>query len=187
MIIHPISQPAAYIIPQGWHAVTDLLALNGVRMRRLLHDTTITVEVYHIAGFESYPRAYEKHHKNTAIKVTTDQEPIHFLKGDYVIGTDQPARRFLVEMLEPTGEDSYFAWNFFDAILQQKEGYSDYRWEDVAEVWIKDHPEVMTALEEKKKSDSAFARNARAQLNFVYHRSPWYEPAHLRYPVYRLK
>jgi len=179
--------PAAYIIPQGWHAVTDLLALNGVRMRRLVHDTTITVEVDHIAGFESYPRAYEKHHKNTAVKVTTDQEPIHFLKGDYIIGTDQPARRFLVEMLEPTGEDSYFAWNFFDAILQQKEGYSDYRWEDVAEVWIKDHPEVMTALEEKKKSDSAFARNTRAQLNFVYHRSPWYEPAHLRYPVYKLK
>lgn len=179
--------PAAYIIPQGWWAVTDLLALNGVRMRRLHRDTTIMVEVYHIAGFESYPRAYEKHHKNTAIKVTTDQEPIHFLKGDYIVGTDQPARRFLVEMLEPTGEDSYFAWNFFDAILQQKEGYSDYRWEDVAEVWIKDHPDVMAALEEKKKSDSAFARNGRAQLNFVYHRSPWYEPAHLRYPVYRLQ
>jgi hypothetical protein len=179
--------PAAYVIPQGWRAVTDLLALNGVRMRRLLHDTLMTVETYHIAGFESYPRAYEKHHKNTAIKVTTDQEPIHFLKGDYIITTDQPARRFLVEMLEPTAEDSYFAWNFFDAILQQKEGYSDYRWEDVAEVWIKDHPDVMAALEEKKKSDSAFARNGRAQLNFVYHRSPWYEPAHLRYPVYRLQ
>jgi hypothetical protein len=179
--------PAAYVIPQGWWTVTDLLALNGVRMRRLLHDTTMTVETYHIAGFESYPRAYEKHHKNTAIKVSTDQEAIHFLKGDYVISTDQPARRFLVEMLEPTGEDSYFAWNFFDAILQQKEGYSDYRWEDVAKVWIRDHPDVMTALEEKKRSDSAFAHNARAQLNFVYHRSPWYEPAHLRYPVYRLK
>src|SRR6185312_4690077 len=38
--------PAAYVIPQGWHAVTDLLALNGVRMRRLLHDTLMTVETY---------------------------------------------------------------------------------------------------------------------------------------------
>jgi len=179
--------PAAYVIPQGWHAVIDLLTLNGVRMRRLSHDSVFMVEAYHIADFQSYPRAYEKHHKNTAIKVTADRESIHFLKGDYVISTDQPARRFLVEMLEPTGEDSYFAWNFFDAILQQKEGYSDYRWEDVAEVWIKDHPEVLGALEEKKKTDTAFARNARAQLAFVYRRSPWYEPAHLRYPVYRIK
>jgi hypothetical protein len=179
--------PAAYVIPQGWHAVTDLLTLNGVRMRRLSHDSTMVVETYHIAEFQSYPRAYEKHHKNTAVKVTADQESIRFLKGDYVISTDGRGRRFLVEMLEPTGEDSYFAWNFFDAILQQKEGYSDYRWEDVAEVWIKDHPEVLSALEEKKKTDTAFARNARAQLAFVYRRSPWYEPAHLRYPVYRVK
>ena len=181
-----VTVPAAYIIPQGWHAVTDLLAFNGVRMRRLQHDTRIAVETYHIADYQRYPRAYEKHHKNTTVKVTTDRESIPFLKGDLIVSTDQPARRFLVEMLEPTGEDSYFAWNFFDAILQQKEGYSDYRWEDVAEVWIKDHPEVRNALEEEKRKDSAFARNARAQLNFVYRRSPYYEPAHLRYPVYRV-
>jgi len=178
--------PKAYVIPQGWHAVVDLLQLNGVRMRRLTEDTTITVEVYHIADYKSYPRAYEKHHKNTATQVRADQESIHFLKGDYVVTTDQPARRFLVEMLEPTGEDSYFAWNFFDAILQQKEGYSAYRWEDVAGEWLKEHPDVRQQLDQKRKADSAFAKNARAQLEFVYQHSPYYEPAHLRYPVYRV-
>lgn len=178
--------PRAYIIPQGWHAVVDLLQLNDVRMRRLEKDSTMTVETYHIADYKSFPRAYEKHHKNTGIRVRADQETIHFLKGDYVIATDQPARRFLVEMLEPTGEDSYFAWNFFDAILQQKEGYSGYRWEDVAGDWLKSHPDVRRQLEQKREADSLFARNARAQLEFVYTHSPYYEPAHLRYPVYRL-
>ena len=181
-----VGAPAAYIIPQGWHDVIDLLRLNGVRMRQLMRDSTISVEVYHIADYKSYPRAYEKHHKNTAIKVSMDRERIAFLRGDYVIGTDQPARRFLVEMLEPTGEDSYFAWNFFDAILQQKEGYSAYRWEDVAEGWLKEHPEVRQALEDKRRSDTAFAQNAAQQLAFVYRHSPYYEPAHLRYPVYRV-
>jgi len=33
---------------------------------------------------------------------------------------------------EPQGEDSYFAWNFFDPILGQKEGCSDYAFEDIA-------------------------------------------------------
>jgi len=178
--------PLAYVIPQGWHEVVDLLRLNGVRVRQLTQDSTVSVEVYHIADFKSYPRAYEKHHKNTGTKVSTDREEIHFLRGDYVIGTDQPARRFLVEMLEPTGEDSYFAWNFFDAILQQKEGYSAYRWEDVAEGWLKEHPEVRQALEDKRRSDTAFAQNAVQQLAFVYRHSPYYEPAHLRYPVYRV-
>ena len=178
--------PSAYIIPQGWHAVTDLLELNGVAMRRLTKDSVIKVTAYHIADFQSSPRPYEKHHKNSGARVVSDKESIKFLRGDYVISTNQPTRRFLVEMLEPTGDDSYFAWNFFDAILQQKEGYSAYRWEDVAGPWLAEHPEVKALLEEKKTSDSAFAHHPSAQLDFVYKHSPWYEPAHLRYPVYRL-
>jgi hypothetical protein len=181
-----VAIPAAYLVPQGWHDVVDLLQLNGVKMRRLAHDSTVVVEVYHIADYKSAPRAYEKHHKNTAIKVVRSRDSIRLLKGDYVIPTDQPARRFLVEMLEPTGEDSYFAWNFFDAILQEKEGYSAYRWEDVAEQWLKEHPDLRQLLEERKNTDSVFAHSASQQLNFVYRHSPYYEPAHMRYPVFRL-
>ena len=178
--------PAAYLIPQGWHAVVELLQLNGVRMRRLSADSTVWVEVYHIADYKSAGRAYEKHHKNTAIGVTASRDSVRLHRGDYLIPTDQNGRRFLVEMLEPTGEDSYFAWNFFDAILQQKEGYSAYRWEDVAERWLKDHPALREELEAKRKADPAFAQDARQQLNFVYRHSPYYEPEHLRYPVYRI-
>jgi hypothetical protein len=178
--------PKAYIIPQGWHAVTDLLELNGVHMRRLVHDSMINVETYRIEDYKASPRAYEKHHVNSGVKVSASRGSMRFLKGDFVIPTDQAAKRFLVEMLEPTGADSYFAWNFFDAILQQKEGYSAYRWEDVAAAWLKDHPELREKLNEKKRTDSVFGRSARAQLDFVYKNSPYYEPAHMRYPVYRV-
>ena len=178
--------PKAYMIPQGWHAVIDLLELNGVRLQRLTKDTLMEVDAYHIDDYKSYPRAYEQHHKNTGVKVSTVREPIQFLRGDYRVPTDQAARRFLVEMLEPTGDDSYFSWNFFDAILQQKEGYSAYRWEDLAATWLKEHPGVREKLEEKKRTDTTFAQNAEAQLDFVYKHSPYYEPAHLRYPVYRV-
>jgi hypothetical protein len=181
-----VSVPEAYLIPQGWHDVIELLQLNGVRMRRLGADSTVGVEVYHIADYTSAGRAYEKHHKNTAIRVTVSRDTVRLRRGDYVIPTDQDARRFLVEMLEPTGEDSYFAWNFFDAILQQKEGYSAYRWEDVAEQWLTDHPALREELEAKRKADPAFAKDARQQLNFVYRHSPYYEPEHMRYPVYRI-
>ena len=181
-----IKAPKAYLIPQGWHEVIDLLKLNGVRMERLLKDSVIAVEAYHIESYKSYPRAYEKHHKNTDVKVSSGIQSLSFLKGDYIIPTDQPFKRFLVEMLEPTGDDSYFAWNFFDAILQQKEGYSDYRWEDVAALYLSQHPELRARLEEKKTQDTHFAGSASAQLEFVYKNSPYYEPAHMRYPVYRL-
>jgi hypothetical protein len=181
-----VTAPKAYIIPQGWHDVIDLLKLNGVQMQQLKNDTNINVEVYHIDEYKSSPRAYEKHHKNSDVKISASNQSIHFLKGDYIIPTNQTAKRFLIEMLEPTGDDSYFSWNFFDAVLQEKEGYSDYRWEDVAAEYLKTNPDLKNKLEEKKKQDSNFAKNSSAQLNFVYKNSPYYEPAHLRYPVYRL-
>lgn len=178
--------PAAYIIPQGWWEVIELLKLNGVQMQRFTKDTLIDVEAYHIDDYKSAPRPYEKHHKNSGVKVSVMNQKIRFLKGDYIIYVDQPANRYLVEMLEPTGDDSFFAWNFFDGILQQKEGYSDYRWDDLAAEVLKKNPALKTRLEEKKKTDEKFAANSSAQLDFIYKNSSYYEPGHNRYPVYRL-
>jgi hypothetical protein len=181
-----ISAPTAYIIPQGWYSVIDLLKLNGVAYTQIKKDTIIEVEAYHIDEYKSLPRPYEKHHKNSGVKCSVIKQPIRFLKGDYVIPLNQTANRYIIEMLEPTGDDSFFAWNFFDAILQQKEGYSDYRWEDVAAEVIKNNPALKQKLEEKKASDPKFAANSSAQLDFIYKNSPYYEPGHNRYPVYRL-
>jgi hypothetical protein len=181
-----VVKPRAYIIPQGWWNAIDLLRINGVALKRLAADTTITVECYHIDDYKSLPRPYEKHHRNYDVKLGAQTQSILFLKGDYIVYTGQPNDRYIVETLEPLADDSFFSWNFFDAVLQQKESYSDYRWEDVAETYIQQHPEIKQQLEEKKKSDAKFAASADAQLAFVYKLSPYYEPAHLRYPVYRL-
>jgi hypothetical protein len=180
-----VTKPGAYIIPQGWYQVIDLLKLNKVKMQRFTKDTIITVGTYRIEDYQTRNRAYEKHYPHSNTRVSSNNQKIQFLKGDYIIYTGQRADRFLVEMLEPTGDDSYFAWNFFDAILQQKEGYSDYRWEDVAAQYLEEHPELRRELEERKKVDKGLV-SASAQLEFVYKRSPYYEPAHLRYPVFRL-
>lgn len=181
-----VKKPKAYIIPQGWHAVIDLLNLNQVTMQRLSKDSIIEVEAYRIEEYKTSPRVFEKHYRQGSIKTSSSNQKIKFLKGDYIINTGQIADRFLVETLEPLGDDSYFSWNFFDAILQQKEGYSAYRWEDAAAQYLNERPELRAKLEEKKKADSKFAASAAEQLDFVYKNSPWYEPAHLRYPIYRL-
>ncbi len=123
---------------------------------------------------------------NSNVEVSTTTQKIHFRKGDYYIPMNQEANRFLMEVLEPQMEDSYFAWNFFDPILGQKEGYSSYAFEETAADYLKKHPEVRKLLEEKKKTDSSFANSGSAQLNFVFQHSPYYEPDHLRYPVYRV-
>lgn len=181
-----VKTPSAYIIPQGWWAVTELLSLNNVKMHRLSKDTVIEVETYRIENHSSSPRAIEKHHINSVIEMTTRIIRKAFRKGDWFIPMDQTANRFLVETLEPDAPDSYFTWNFFDAILMQKEGFSAYSFEDTAAEWLKSNPQVAEALERKRKTDTSFAGNGSAQLDFIFKNSPFYEPDHLQYPVFRV-
>ena len=182
-----IQKPKAYIIPQGWWKVIDLLKANKVQMTQLKKDTTIEVEVYRIDDYKTAPRQFEMHHLNSEVKTSTTNKQMKFRKGDYYIPLNQAANRFLIETLEPTAADSYFAWNFFDGILGQKEGFSGYSFEDIAADYLKTNPELKTKLAQRVATDTAFAKNGRAQLNFVYENSPWTEPDYLRYPVYRVK
>lgn len=181
-----VEKPKAYLIPQGWWKVIERLQANGVQMRRLSTDTSIEVEVYKIETYQSGARPYEGHHINNNVKVSKSIKTIGFRKGDYYIPLNQTANRFLMETLEPQAEDSYFAWNFFDPILGQKEGYSDYHFEDIAAEYLKNNPELQSKLEQRRATDSAFAKSGGAQLNFVFRNSPWFEPAYLEYPVYRV-
>jgi hypothetical protein len=181
-----VHKPKAYLIPQGWQKVIELLEVNAVQLVRLEKDSIMTVEAYHIDDYKTSSRVFEKHYRHSDLKFSTQSVKIFCRKGDFIVPTGQSADRFLVETLEPISDDSYFSWNFFDAILQQKEGYSNYRWEDVAANFLSEHPDLQLQLDEKKKGDLKFAASANAQLDFVYKHSPYYEPAHLRYPIYRL-
>lgn len=180
-----IVKPMAYIIPQGWWKVIDLLKLNRVNMQQLKQDTMIEVEVYKITEYKAAPRKFEMHHLNSDVKLSATMEKVQFRKGDWYLPMNQMGNRFIASVLEPQMEDSYFTWNFFDGILNQKEGYSAYVFEDIAADYLKKNPALKVMLETKKQSDTTFAKNGSAQLNFVFQNSPWYEPAHMRYPVYR--
>lgn len=181
------SRPDVYIIPQAWKEVIDRLRLNGVLMKQMVKDTVIYCDGYYIASYETSKSPYEGHYVHSNIRVTPVKKiQRKFYKGDYWIETAQPAARYLVEVLDPQCDDSFFAWGFFDAILQQKEWYSDYVFEDVAEELLKTDPELKRKLEDRKKLDPSFAGNPRAQILFIYRNSPYYEKSHNLYPVGRL-
>jgi hypothetical protein len=181
-----VEKPRAYIIPQGWWKVIDRLQANNIPMRRLTRDTTVEVEAYRIESYQPQNRLFEWHRMNTNVQVSRTMKKINFRKGDYYIPVTGPASRFLVEVLEPQGEDSYFAWNFFDPILTPKEGFSGYVFEETAARYLQEHPELKARLEQRRQSDTTFAKTAQAQLNFVFQNSPYAEPAHMQYPVYRV-
>jgi len=182
-----VTAPRAYIIPKTWVSVISILRTNGVNIRRFSRDTTLPVTAYHIDNYETVPHPYERHYLHKNVQVTPNKISLRFSEGDYYITLNQPAKRYLIETLEPTAPDAFFAWNFFDGILQQKEGYSAYVFEDIAAEMLKKDPELKAQLEEKRKSDPTFAKDANAQLDFVYKHSPYFEQSYLRYPVYRIE
>ena len=188
---YSVTAPAAYIIPHGWHNVVSRMNASDkywpYGMPQLQRDTTLEVTAYTIDSFKTGSAPYEGHYKHSAIHATSHRITMRFRKGDYLIPVNTPDRRFLIESLEPESEDSYFAWGFFDAILQRKEGYADYRWEDVAARVLQDHPDIKAALDAARAANSAFAQDAAAQLLFVYTHSCWMEPEYMRYPVYRIE
>lgn len=181
-----VTVPKAYVVPQGWHDVVELLKLNQVQMKRFEKDTTLTVTSYKIAGFETRKNAYEGHYPHYNTTINASVENITFRKGDYYIATNQPAKRYLLETLEPQAPDSFFNWNFFDTILQQKEGFSPYVFEDTAKVMLDNNDQLRTEFQKKKENDKDFSANWYMQLNWLYQQSIHAEKTYMQYPIYRI-
>jgi len=178
--------PGAYVIPQAWREVIQRLQLNGVSMTPLERDTLMEVEVSYVDQYKTYPRPYNGHFKHHEVRLREEREVLSFQAGDYLVPTDQKAREYLVQTLEADAYDSFFSWNFFDEILFRNEYFSSYVFEEKALEILEGDAALKTAFEGRKKSDPEFAANARAQLTYIYERSPWSEPTYKRYPVYRI-
>ena len=178
--------PYAYIIPRGFWPVIDLLKMNQITYSQIKNDTVIEVEGYKIIEYKTSKDAYEGHYPHNGTKVSVSKTKIAFAKGDFIFPTQQKNVKFLLETLEPEAVDSYFNWNFFDTILQQKEGYSAYVFEDLAADYLKQNPRLKLQFEQKKKEDALFGKDPNAQLNWIYKNSVHYEKAHLQYPIYRV-
>ncbi|MEM6684712.1 MAG: M14 family metallopeptidase [Bacteroidota bacterium] len=181
-----VTVPKAYIIPQGWHHIIELLRVNNVSLSTIEKDTVMEVEVYHIRDFKTYTNPYEGHYTHYNTEVTKSVQQLEFKKGDFIANTNQSSFRYLLETLEPEAVDSFFNWNFFDTILQQKEGFSAYVFEDEAIELLAQHPNWKTEFEQLKATDEQFAKSASLQLRWIFKKSNHYEKAHLRYPIFRI-
>ncbi|HET9503277.1 MAG TPA: M14 family metallopeptidase, partial [Hymenobacter sp.] len=180
--------PVAYVIPAAWGEVLDNLRRNGMVLRELTQPLTGPAEAYTIEDYKTTPRPYEGHYLHSQVQLKTQHSKLLPLpQGAYlaVLAEQGPAARYLVEALEPQATDSFFAWGFFDSVLQQKEHFSDYVFEDLAADMLAQDPAMRQQLEDAKKADPALAASGPRQLDWVYQRSRHAEPGYRRYPVLR--
>tara|TARA_R110000787_G_scaffold71771_1_gene159771 strand:+ start:24196 stop:25998 length:1803 start_codon:yes stop_codon:yes gene_type:complete len=178
--------PESYIIPKGWWNIIELLKLNKVKIKRIKNDTIIEAIVYKIKKYETVKNPYEGHYLHYNTEAESNTESVKIYKGDFMVSTQQESVRYLLETLEPSAPDSFFNWNFFDTILQQKEGFSPYVWEDLAFKFLENNPDIKKEFEAKKVNDPSFSKNWYTQLDWIHKQSENYEKSHLRYPIFRV-
>ena len=181
-----IQIPKAYILKGGWWKAIERLKNNAIDFTVFKNDTTITVFEQHIKNYETYTMPYEGHYPHYNTTVSENKKNVTFYKGDIYIPVNQNNVRYIFETLEAEATDSFFNWNFFDTVLQQKEYFSAYVFEDIAEEYLANNFILKRNFDEKMKSDPEFASNPKAQLDFVYKNSPHYEEAYLKLPVYKV-
>lgn len=181
-----IKIPEVYLIPAAYKEIIQRLKWNSVQMRKLPHDTVVNAKFYKIIGFKTTPGPYEQHFLHSEVKIEEINFERKYFKGDYMIPTRQESVRYIVETLEPEGPDSFFAWNFFDGILQRKEYFSDYLFEDLAVQILESDQKLKDEFDHRKKTDPLFSKDSGAMLEYIYDRSVYADPAYKIYPVARL-
>jgi hypothetical protein len=181
-----ILMPKAYVVPFAYKEVIDRLKMNGVEMKSFKADTSLFCNISYIEDYITVKDPYEGHYLHSQVKTRDTMMKINVYAGDKLVFVDPENIDFLLATLEPKSPDSYFCWNFFDGILQQKEGYSAYVFEDKAVEILSKNRDIKVALMKKQQQDSNFAKDAGAQLDYIYKHSEYYEKSHKRYPVYRV-
>lgn len=184
--VDSVAVPFAYILKKGWTKAINLLKANQISLKPIQKDTMLTVESYQIDSFKTSNVPYEGHYPHSETEVEVTSKKMNFQQGDILIFTDQPGIRYLLETLEPEANDSFFNWNFFDAILQRKEHFSPYVFEDEAAEMLQKDSILRDSFLLKKENDTAFANNGYQQLDWLFQKSEHFEDAYLQYPVYRL-
>lgn len=178
--------PKGYIVSREAAGIIERLRANNVRFEEI-DNSTKNVFTIRISDFKSGSRPYEGHYIHREVKSTEQEELVSIPTGSIWIPCDQPKINFIISVLEPRCEDSYFAWNMMDSYIQEKEYFSAYVFEDEAAKILEENPSLREQLEKKKSDDPEFAKSAEAQLFFVYQNCQRFEKKTFnRLPVYKV-
>jgi len=193
-----VAPPAAYIIPPQWTHVIDVLAAHQVEMKRTSADWTGEVEGYRCRGMQWQGPPFEGRHPIFAGEGAGSQpgkfgecvietHSVTFPKGSAVVELNQRLSKVAIQWLEPIAPDSAMRWGFFDPTFEQREYGEFYVLEKLGREMMEKDPKLKAEFESKIESDTQFAGNPFARLEFFYDHSPWY-PANKvgEYPVGRL-
>lgn len=184
--VFSVNLPQAYIIPAEWQNVIRLLEVHGIRIKRLETAQKVPISTYRFKNPKWQVNPYEGHHPLTQLDYDEISEVREFPAGSAVVEVSQQAARIIAHLLEPKGNGSLVYWGFFDAVFEQKEYAENYVLEKMAVSMLNNDPLVKAEFEEKKATDTLFAKNPQQILYWFYAKSPYIDQRRGIYPVGRI-
>jgi hypothetical protein len=178
-------RPAGYVVPQEWTAAIDRLALHGVATRRLARAWRATVESVRVLAWTVPNRSSEGHRPLEVGEIRVERRLRTFRPGDVWVPLDQRGALVAMHLLEAQAPDGLLRWNYFDTVLEPKEYAESYVIEPIARRMMADDPQLAREFQERLKSDSAFAANPQARVDFFYRRSLYADPELNLHPIDR--
>ncbi|NOX89250.1 MAG: M14 family metallopeptidase, partial [Calditrichaeota bacterium] len=177
--------PVAYIIPVEWQSVIKRLPLHGIKYFTLTKAVTLKLDTYRFSDVKFNSAPYEGR-QMARFKTTPVVFEREYRAGSAVVPLNQPTAKVIAHILEPDAPDSYVRWGFFNTIFEQKEYAESYVLEALARKMLKENPQLKNEFRRKLQSDSAFAKNPRAVLQWFYRKSPYWDRFKDVYPVGRI-
>ena len=176
--------PAYLIVKQEWREVIDRLKANKIQHVAIDKPQIWEVQAKYIQHISYAKQPYEGHFVHQQISTISQKTQIEINPGDWLIPVKQAGIWYLMEALSPETWDGFMHWNFFDPILNEKEGFSDYAFEDDALQFLEERPELKNAFERWKLENPEKSASKYEVLGFIYKNSPYQEKEYKRFPVF---
>ena len=185
--------PLGYLIPAAWKQIADLLALHGVEMERTPKPLTGEFETYRFSAITWTGGPQEGHIMLGNFAARLVKEKMTLPQGSYWVPMKQRRARLILATLEPQAPDSFARWCLMYSVFEGAGGRggrggapAEYLSEPIARKTMADNPELAKEFLAKVASDTAFAGDRTARLQWWYQHSK-YEPSdNGRYPIVRV-
>jgi hypothetical protein len=185
--IEVVAPAGGYVIPAAQAAwLGEKLKTHGIEVRTLEADLNAqNIEAFRATKVELATQSFEGH-TTTALSGEWKAESRSIGKGSLFVPIAQAKARLLMTLLEPSSPDSFAAWGFFNANFEQKEFLEAYVAEDVAREILAKRPDVAAEFKQKLATDSTFAKDPQARLDFFFKLHPAWDERFNLYPIVRV-
>jgi hypothetical protein len=177
-------RPKAYWIPAAWPEIIAKLELHGIEMQRLTSARELEVEVDRVVKPDLAREPFEGRVRVTASFVT-ERRKRNFPAGSVRVATDQPFGDLAVVLLDPRSPDSFFQWGYFPEVLQATEYVEAYVLEPMADRMLAESFDLRAEFKKALRADSILAGDPVARREWLYERTPYFDPEWRLLPIAR--